>query len=195
MNLIELLNEKRKCNRCELREHASQVVLPHLPEKWEVPGQTLWLGRNPGETEDHDGVPFVGQAGKELNGWFEYLGWDRASALIENACACYSPQNRAPTIHEIAACSYWLEQELKILRPRLIIALGNDAALALNIEGKHGEVLKTAYGAAYLLWHPSFVMRKPSMRPKLYADLDKLQKVLRNQAKVAELRRQYEDRG
>lgn len=189
--LLDLLKEKRHCNLCSLREECSQVVMPQLPKIIET-GSILWLGRNPGETEDAEGAPFVGKAGKELDKWFEHLGWQRKDCIIENAVACYTQGNRQPTIHEINACSFWLKQELEIIKPKLIIALGKDAALAIGAEGKHGEVHKTAYGVSYLLWHPSFILRKPSIKKNLLVDLDRLKKVLKNQEKIAELRREFD---
>jgi len=154
----------------------------------------LFLGRNPGATEDRDGAPFIGRAGKELDNWIEYLGWWRDDVVIENAVACLTLDNREPTMAEIRTCERcWLEPELKILKPRLIVILGRDAALSLGVDAGHGETVKTPHGVGYALWHPSYLLRAPGQRKKLYADLDRLKRVLKNQEQLVELRRQYDE--
>jgi DNA polymerase len=170
------------CRACELWARATQTVFGEGPPKAEL----LVVGEQPGNSEDLEGVPFVGSAGRLLDRALVDAGIDRSTVYVTNVVKHFK-WRRAPSgkkrIHqkpdrgEVEACRPWLEAEVARIGPRLIVCLGATAAQALlgrdfRVTRQHGEVLESDLGPALATIHPSAVLRAPDDgRDEAYAGL------------------------
>jgi uracil-DNA glycosylase family 4 len=153
--------EAATCVRCGLAETRTQVVFgvgdPHA--------DLLFVGEGPGAEEDRLGEPFVGRSGKLLDQLvWEEMGLTRAEFYIANVVKCRPPENRDPRPEEIEACHPWLEQQLALIAPRVVVTVGNFATRTL-LQTKDGitKVRGRSYpfGAAVLIptFHPAAILR------------------------------------
>jgi uracil-DNA glycosylase len=158
-----------RCTRCDLFLSRTQVV----PGSGSRRPDILLVGEAPGASEDRDGVPFVGRSGALLSAMLEEAGVRREEVFIANTVRCRPPGNRSPRATEIRACSGWLEEQVRLLRPRLVVPLGRFALLHFLPGGKitdvQGVVQRVPYGegtiALFPLLHPAAVLRNPGLRP------------------------------
>ena len=175
-----LEHDCKNCRECSLWETRTNVVFGVGNQNAEV----LFIGEGPGANEDAQGVPFVGRAGHLLDDMLEIIGLKRDDVYIANIVKCRPPENRDPLGVEQDACIGYLFEQLRILRPKMIVCLGRIAAMRLirpdfRITREHGNwserdgVLYTA------LYHPSALLRDPSKRPETFADLLEIRKRLR----------------
>lgn len=168
-----LREECLNCRRCALADTRNHVVFGEGPENAEV----MCIGEGPGEQEDLTGRPFVGRGGKLLDDMLEIIDLSREkNVYIANMVKCRPPQNRDPLNIEQEACSQWLETQIRLLRPKIIICLGRIAAMTyiredFKISREHGQwfekdgILRTA------LFHPAAILRNPRRRPETFEDL------------------------
>lgn len=169
----ELLAGIRDCRACELCKQRRQVVPgvgDHSPD-W------LFIGEGPGAEEDARGEPFVGQAGRLLDAMLDALGMTRGNKVyIANAVKCRPPNNRTPEAAEMAACRPWLERQIALLKPKVIVLLGkaaahtilgNDGALA-GMRGKRFEYAGIPVAVTY---HPAYLLRSQHDKAKAWEDL------------------------
>jgi DNA polymerase len=169
----ELPEAINACRRCSLWKSATQGV----PGEGKAPSGLMLVGEAPGDQEDLQGHPFVGPAGAMLDRALEDAGMDRQSVYITNAVKHFKFEPRGkrrlhvkPNASEIQACNWWLEQEMRLVSPKLVIALGATAARALL--GRVVTIAQTRGSALPLsdttdLWvtiHPSFLLRIPDER-------------------------------
>ena len=168
------------CKKCRLGATRTNLVFGVGP----VPSPVVFVGEGPGQQEDLQGEPFVGPAGKLLDDMLSIIDLSRENSYICNIVKCRPPQNRDPMDDEQDACMGYLCEQLRILRPKMIVCLGRIAAMRLikpdfRITREHGNwserdgVLYTA------LYHPSALLRDPSKRPETFADLLEIRKRLR----------------
>ena len=168
------------CKKCRLGATRTNLVFGVGP----VPSPVVFVGEGPGQQEDLQGEPFVGPAGKLLDDMLSIIDLSRENSYICNIVKCRPPQNRDPMDDEQDACMGYLFEQLRILRPKMIVCLGRIAAMRLikpdfRITREHGNwserdgVLYTA------LYHPSALLRDPSKRPETFADLLEIRKRLR----------------
>lgn len=181
-SLDELRELARGCRACELWRRATQTVFGDGPASARV----LIVGEQPGNSEDLEGAPFVGPAGRLLDRALVEAGIDRESVYVTNVVKHFK-WRRAPSgkrrIHqkpdagEVQACRPWLEAEAARVRPELIVALGATAAQALlgrafRVTQQHGVVLASDLGPTLATIHPSAVLRAPDdARDEAYAGL------------------------
>lgn len=124
------------CNLCSLSEGRTNIVMPH----GDTSSGIVFIGEAPGEKEDLQGIPFVGKAGKILDGFMEEEGLQRSRVVITNTVKCRPPGNRDPTEEEMAACRKFLNSELS--GSRLIIGLGKSACKNLmGYDGKMADIV------------------------------------------------------
>jgi DNA polymerase len=157
------------CTACKLAPTRTQVVFGVGDPEADL----MFVGEGPGEQEDLRGEPFVGRAGQLLTQLIEGIGLTRAEVYIANVVKCRPPGNRDPQSDEIDACSPWLDKQLKLIRPRVIVTLGNFATkllLATNegITSIRGQVFPYSRAGldAVLIptLHPSAVLRAGGAR-------------------------------
>lgn len=167
----------------------AQEICDHVPCEQEpcrtctnfVPGagnpgaEIVIVGEAPGAAEDRSGQPFVGAAGKLLDRLLEAAGLDRAQVFITNVVKARPPENRDPKADEVAHHWPWLEAQLDVIRPRLLVplgrhALGRFAPKGLKISEVHGRLLQTPQRTLFPLYHPSAAMHSPPLRKTLFDD-------------------------
>lgn len=168
------------CHRCPLGETRTQLVFGVGTESAEV----LFVGEGPGEQEDLQGEPFVGPAGKLLDDMLRMIGLERSRVYIANIVKCRPPHNRDPQPEEQAACRGWLERQIALLDPKLIVCLGRIAATALidpnfRITREHGQWFERGGRRLMATYHPSALLRDVSKRPEAFMDLRELRKEIR----------------
>ena len=177
------------CRRCPLGETRTHLVFGVGTETAEV----LFVGEGPGEQEDLQGEPFVGPAGKLLDDMLRMIGLDRSRVYIANIVKCRPPHNRDPQPDEQAACRDWLERQIALLQPKLVVCLGRIAALALidanfRITREHGKWYERNGLRLMATYHPSALLRDPGKRPEAFMDLRELRKEIRERCPNTEIR-------
>lgn len=175
------------CTSCDLAETRTQVVFGVGSPK----ANLMFIGEGPGREEDLRGEPFVGRSGKLLDKLVtEELGMSRSDYYIGNVVKCRPPDNRNPKPEEIEACWHWLEDQIKIIDPRVVITLGNFATRTLL---NTNEGITTLRGSAYQFgervliptFHPSAALRMGAdVVAKIRSDLVRAKRVLRSTAPV-----------
>ena len=166
--LAEARAAAKTCRRCPLWHDATQTVFGEGPQDAEV----VFVGEQPGDQEDIAGKPFVGPAGKVFDAVLAEAGIERGKAYVTNAVKHFKFERRGkrrlharPNAGEVRACRWWLDKELGFIRPRLAVALGATAALALTgralpVTKMRGQRVARADGLdVFLTIHPSFILR------------------------------------
>jgi DNA polymerase len=179
-DLQELAAQVRLCALCPLCEKRRQAV----PGAGVLDPLVMVIGEAPGEEEDLRGEPFVGPAGVYLDKWLSAVGLSRlANAFIANIVKCRPPANRDPLPEEAAACMPYLLRQIKIIRPRAVLALGRVAAQNLlgtsEGIGRLRGIPGTWQGLPFLAtYHPSAVLRDHELRRPVWEDMKKLKELL-----------------
>jgi len=162
---LEALEEKvKKCTKCPLSETRTHVVFG----EGNVNAELMLVGEGPGEVEDNTGHPFVGPAGHKLDDVLASVGISREEIYITNVVKCRPPGNRVPAKKELEACDPYLEAQIALVNPRLIITLGNTPTQWLipnagGITHIHGQFLPWRGGIEIVpMFHPSYLLRNPS---------------------------------
>jgi len=185
MGWEELKQECLSCRRCGLCETRTNVVFGVGNPEAEV----MFIGEGPGEQEDLQGEPFVGPAGKLLDDMLEMIGLDRTKIYIANTVKCRPPMNRDPAPEEMTACRHWLDEQIALVRPKIIVCLGRIAAGELirkdfRITREHGQWFEKD-GVKYMaIYHPSALLRDVSKRPETFVDLRELRSVIRRECSL-----------
>ena len=184
-----LKRECAACRGCSLWETRHELVFGVGNESAEV----MFIGEGPGEQEDRRGEPFVGPAGKLLDDMLAMIGLDRSRIYIANIVKCRPPRNRDPQPNEQAACEGWLQRQIDLLQPKLIVCLGRIAAMALidpsfRITREHGLWFERGGRRIMATYHPSALLRDPSKRPEAFMDLRELRKEIRATCPNTEIR-------
>ncbi len=175
-----LKTECAACRTCALCRERHNLVFGDGNEQ----AQIMFIGEGPGEQEDLQGLPFVGPAGQLLDQMLEMIDLDRSKVYIANIVKCRPPHNRDPLTIEMEACSGWLQRQIQLVNPRLIVCLGRIAAMSLirndfRITKEHGHWF-TIGGRKYTaIFHPSALLRDPSLRPATFMDLRDIRKEYR----------------
>lgn len=177
------------CARCPLGDTRRNLVFGTGNEHAHV----MFIGEGPGEQEDRRGEPFVGPAGKLLDDMLAMIGLDRSRIYIANIVKCRPPRNRDPQPNEQAACEGWLQRQIDLLQPKLIVCLGRIAAMALidpsfRITREHGLWFERGGRRIMATYHPSALLRDPSKRPEAFMDLRELRKEIRATCPNTEIR-------
>ena len=176
----ELEQSCQNCTRCELCKTRTNVVFGVGSRTADI----LFVGEGPGEQEDLQGEPFVGPAGKLLDDMLSIIDLDRTICYIGNVVKCRPPRNRDPQDAEQEACSGYLEQQIRLIRPKIIVCLGRIAAMKLirpdyRITREHGQWMEKDgiwYTATY---HPSALLRDTAKRPEAFDDLLSIREMMR----------------
>lgn len=169
--LENVREQARHCTRCPLYKTGTQTVFGEGPPKARI----LMIGEQPGDQEDLQGKPFVGPAGKLLDKALAEAGIDRSEVYVTNAVKHFKWKpagkrrlHQKPTSREIAACRVWLDAELELIEPDVVVALGATAAQSLmgrafRVTTQHGEVFTVPWAKGFVATiHPSSILRAPS---------------------------------
>ncbi len=170
----DLRQRVAKCQQCELHQGRTQTVfgVGNHNADW------LIIGEAPGAEEDRQGEPFVGRAGKLLNSMLFACGLQREQVFIANILKCRPPNNRDPKPGEVVACSSYLKEQICLLQPKIILAVGRIAAQNLmQTETPIGKMRGQRYQYAdtgipvVVTYHPAYLLRSPREKRKAWQDL------------------------
>ena len=170
---IELKQAVPACTACGLHKTRTQTVLGVGDED----ADWMLIGEAPGAEEDRLGEPFVGQAGKLLDSMLAAIGLKRGeNVYIANVLKCRPPGNRNPEPEEVAKCTPFLRQQIALIRPKLIIAMGRFAAQTLlasdaSISSLRGRVYRYEGVPLIVTYHPAYLLRNLPDKAKAWADL------------------------
>lgn len=160
------------CTRCELASSRTQTVfgVGNRNADW------LIIGEAPGAEEDRRGEPFVGRAGKLLDEMLRAVGQSRESVFISNILKCRPPNNRDPKPAETAACRDYLQRQIALVQPKIILAVGKIAAQnLLASDDPVGQMREKAHDyngiPLVVTYHPAYLLRRPSQKRKSWSDL------------------------
>lgn len=170
-----LKSECAGCRACSLCEGRKNLVFGCGNESAKI----MLIGEGPGEQEDNQGVPFVGPAGKLLDSMLEMIDLDRSMVYIANIVKCRPPRNRDPLNVEQDACRKWLERQIALVDPKIILCLGRIAAMGIikedfRITREHGQWFNIGGRRVMATYHPSALLRDPGKRPEAFMDLREL---------------------
>lgn len=181
---LEKLNrEMAACSKCALRKGCKNVV----PGEGSAEAQIMFIGEGPGAKEDELGQPFVGTAGKFLDEMLASIKLERKDVYITNVVKCRPPGNRDPLPQEVAECWPWLMEQIKIIKPKLIITLGRHSMARflpeMKISEVHGQAMRREIEGVgpqvfFVLYHPAAALYNPALRETLMKDFKKIPKVL-----------------
>jgi uracil-DNA glycosylase family 4 len=183
-----LQTEVSGCTNCPLHTSRTQTVFgvgSHSAD-WMI------IGEAPGADEDRLGEPFVGKAGQLLNEMLRAVGLDREQVYIANILKCRPPGNRDPQADEVSACSAFLNRQVELIQPRLILAVGRIAAQNLlqqdlPVGRLRGSVHRFGRDdiPVVVTYHPAYLLRSPSQKRKAWVDLCLAQSVVASQQSTA----------
>ncbi len=160
LTLADLNKQIMQCKKCPLWQEAENAVPGEGPHDAEL----MLVGQNPGAEEDKAGKPFIGRAGKFLNKVLSANGIERDKVFVTNIVKHVTPNNRKPSTEEIEACVSYLEAQMKMVKPRIVVLMGAVAWQTPRIDGV--EYIETV--------HPSAAMRFTKMRTRFLADFEAL---------------------
>jgi uracil-DNA glycosylase family 4 len=178
--LVSLAAVAAECRACRLCEGRNRVVFGAGP----ATARLMFIGEGPGAEEDRRGLPFVGRAGELLTRIIEAIGLGRDEVYIANVVKCRPPENRDPAPDEVAACRGYLERQIELIRPRLVVALGRVAAQTLlgnetpisRLRGQWHELLGIPMMVTY---HPAALLRNAALKRPTWEDMQQVRDRLR----------------
>lgn len=182
MDSIEKLKRSfQDCTKCGLSQTRTHVVFGEGNPNAEI----MFVGEAPGKNEDEQNRPFIGMAGKLLDGLLEKIGMTREEVFIANVVKCRPPENRNPTTEEIKTCLPYLWQQINLIQPKIIGTLGNFAAHAVlgqkvaitKVRGQHFRVNNFL---VVPMLHPAAALHQGNLRPALLEDFQNLKKLISN---------------
>ena len=177
--LAALKTEVGKCRKCELGASRKNPVFGEgNPE-----AGILVIGEGPGAMEDETGRPFVGRSGKLLDKIFDSIGLTREDLFIANIVKCRPPGNRTPTSREAAVCGKYLQQQIDIMGPEVIVTLGASAAryildTSMGIGALRGEFRRFGDIPVLVTYHPAALLRSPGLKRPVWEDMKMLRAFL-----------------
>ncbi|MFC2070670.1 uracil-DNA glycosylase [Chloroflexota bacterium] len=185
--LTELYKEIALCQQCEIAKFRNSVV----PGEGAENADLLFIGEAPGWHEDQQGRPFVGPAGKFLDELLASIGLNRQQVYIANVIKCRPTGNRDPLPDEIRNCHKWLQRQIELISPRMIVTLGR-YSMALFFPGKaigkiHGTAMKRDNIIYYAMYHPAAALHQGSLRKTIEADMLKISSLLNEVKNISEV--------
>jgi uracil-DNA glycosylase family 4 len=188
--LTELYREIKACQKCILSQGRTNAVPGEGPEHADI----LFIGEGPGFHEDRQGRPFVGAAGKYLDELLERIGLKREEVYIANVVKCRPPGNRDPQPEEIEACRPYLDKQIDLIRPRLVVTLGRFSMHryfpGASITRIHGQPKRVGNVIYYPMFHPAAALHQPKWRTVVEEDFLKIPELL---AKLEEIEEEEPD--
>ena len=176
--LTELYEEIALCQQCEIARNRTQTV----PGEGAEDADLLFIGEAPGWHEDQQGRPFVGPAGQYLDELLASINLNRRQVYIANVIKCRPPNNRDPLPAEISNCHKWLDRQIELISPKIIVTLGR-YSMARFFPGKsigkiHGTAQKRDDILYYAMYHPAAALHQQSLRQAIEADMRRIPSLL-----------------
>jgi DNA polymerase len=190
--LSELNQEIALCQKCEIAKHRNKAV----PGEGAEDAKIMFIGEAPGWHEDQLGRPFVGPAGKFLDELLASIGLKREQVYIANVIKCRPTANRDPLPTEIQNCRPWLERQIELIHPKMIVTLGR-YSMAMFFPGKsiskiHGTAQKQGDTIYYAMYHPAAALHQASLRQAIEEDMLKIPSLLAKAENIKEEEKQPE---
>lgn len=180
-NFADLKRQVLSCTLCELHKTRTNVVFGVGCERAEI----MFIGEAPGANEDLQGEPFVGRAGLLLNAMLQAINLKRTDVYIANILKCRPPNNRDPSPQEVKSCTPYLQQQIAIIQPKILVAVGRIAAqFLLNTVEAMGRLRGKTYQYGpqkiplLVTYHPAYLLRSPSEKKKAYEDFLLIKKMI-----------------
>lgn len=189
MSALNELNQKiAVCQRCDLYKYRTRAVPGEGAEDAEI----MFIGEAPGWHEDQQGRPFVGPAGQYLDSLLAMINLRREQVYITNVIKSRPPGNRDPLPQEITACRQWLDRQIEVICPRLIVTLGR-YSMAMFFPGKsiskiHGTAQKRDNLIYYAMYHPAAALHQQSLRQAIEEDMRKIPSLLVEAENITEVK-------
>jgi DNA polymerase len=187
MSELESLHDKvRSCTHCKLHAGRTNAVPGEGPEQAEL----IFIGEGPGFHEDKQGRPFVGAAGQFLEELLASIGLKRDGVFITNVVKCRPPANRDPEPDEIEACRGYLERQIELIQPKMVVTLGRFSMARYFPNAKisqiHGKPKKMDGVIYYPMYHPAAALHQPSLRRTVQEDMKRIPQLLAEIDRLAE---------
>ncbi|HEV2614802.1 MAG TPA: uracil-DNA glycosylase [Gammaproteobacteria bacterium] len=169
----------KNCTKCDLHKTRTQTVFGTGNRQARV----MFIGEAPGAEEDKQGKPFVGRAGQLLTQMLRAVGFSRDDVFIANILKCRPPNNRDPQADEVEQCTPYLKEQIELIKPDVLVALGRIASHFLlntttSLSKLRGQVFKFNNTPLLVTYHPAYLLRTPADKAKAYEDLKKIQEFL-----------------
>lgn len=180
----ELYTECADCRGCRLCETRTNLVFGRGDPESEV----MLIGEGPGEQEDLSGTPFVGRAGQLLDDMLKMIDLTDKKVYIANVVKCRPPKNRDPLPQEKEACRHWLDRQIEIVEPKIIICLGRIAGTSMiredfRITKERGRWFTVNGVQTMAIYHPAALLRDPTKRPDTFTDLREIRSEIKRLCK------------
>lgn len=186
MELRELAEQIGRCPKCELAKTRTHAV----PGEGNPSASIVFIGEGPGFYEDQQARPFVGPAGKFLDELLASIGLKRQDVFICNVLKCRPPGNRDPLPDEMSACKPWLDRQLEIIAPKVIVTLGRFSMTRYfpgqSISKIHGQPRRVDGVMVVPMYHPAAALHQGSLRRTIELDFQKLPAILEGALQTAE---------
>ena len=159
--IIELRDECYSCTKCPLHKGDQRVKSPHVFGRGNINATIMVVGQNPGYNETVKKKPFIGPAGINFDRFLKEIGLERRQVYITNTVKCYTTGNRAPQPHEVSSCKSILKREVELIKPKVIVALGNYALRyftgKMGMSQVHGQLIRSEEFDVdvFPMYHPS----------------------------------------
>ena len=179
MDWAELEKQCGECRGCALWQTRTNLVFGTGSKT----AKLMFVGEAPGEQEDRTGIPFVGAAGQLLDKYLAAVGIARDEVYIANILKCRPPHNRDPLPEEGDACMQFLREQVKLIRPKMIVCLGRISAMRLikpdyRITREHGQFVTKGAFVMTAVYHPSALLRDPAKKEEAYVDFKAIREKL-----------------
>jgi uracil-DNA glycosylase family 4 len=184
--LERLAAEVTQCTKCLLHRGRTHAV----PGEGPGDARVMFVGEAPGFHEDQQGRPFVGAAGQFLEELLGSIGMTREDVFITNVIKCRPPGNRDPLPDEIRSCAPYLDRQIELIRPTVVVTLGRfsmaRAFPKARISHIHGEPRKIDGVVYYPMYHPAAALHRPSLRSTVEADMQAIPEIIERAPRMAE---------
>lgn len=179
MDWNELYEKCAVCQGCQLYKTRTNLVFGTGDRSADL----MFVGEAPGEREDATGIPFVGAAGQLFDKYLTAVGIERENVYIANILKCRPPHNRDPLPEEGDACIGFLREQVKLIRPKIIVCLGRISAARLirpdyKITREHGNIVKKGAFAMTAVYHPAALLRDASKKEDMLRDMKRIKAYL-----------------
>ncbi|MBN1180032.1 MAG: uracil-DNA glycosylase [Anaerolineae bacterium] len=184
--LEQIASEVRVCTACLLSRGRTNAV----PGEGPADAAIMFVGEAPGFHEDQQGRPFVGAAGRFLEELLASIGMTREQVFIANVIKCRPPANRDPLPEEIVACQSFLDRQLEIIRPKMVVTLGRFSMARFFPEARisqvHGQARRFEGMVCYPMYHPAAALHQPSLRRVVEEDMARIPELLGSTDQITE---------